>query len=64
MEHFSPFTEPNFQAFLRLQHQRKSWGMTRLTELDSRIQAREPESCITHDILEMHSPVKSEVKEP
>lgn len=61
---FSPFTEPNFQALLRLQHQKKPWGMTHLTELDSRIQARELESCITHDILEMHSPVKSETKEP
>ena len=62
---FSPFTEPNFQALLRLQHQKKPWGMTHLTEMDSRIQVLELESCITHDIFEMHSPspVKSDIKE-
>lgn len=62
---FSSFTKPTFQALLRLQHQKKEpWGMTHFTEMDSRIQALELESCITHDVLEMHSPVKSDTKEP
>ena len=61
---FSPFTEPDFQAFFRVQYQRKPWGMTHLTELDSRIQARKLEGFFTHGILEMHSSVESEIKEP
>ncbi|KAL6322264.1 hypothetical protein AAG906_005228 [Vitis piasezkii] len=55
---------PFLQMLQSITAPKEALGMTHLTELDSRIQARELESCITHDILEMHSPVKSETKEP
>ncbi|KAF8379823.1 hypothetical protein HHK36_029272 [Tetracentron sinense] len=61
---FCPVTEPNNELLLRYQsHQKKPWKRNYLTEMDSRIQALELESCITHDISEAHSPVKSETKD-
>ncbi|KAL5572218.1 hypothetical protein UlMin_021815 [Ulmus minor] len=54
---FLPMKEPSFQTLLRLQHLQKPW------EMDSQIQALELESCVTHDIDELHSPIKSEAKD-
>ncbi|KAF8379899.1 hypothetical protein HHK36_027364 [Tetracentron sinense] len=60
-----PMKEANFQVLLRLQHQKqkKPWERNYLTERDSQIQGLELESCITHEIPEAHSPVKSETRE-
>ncbi|XP_002515085.2 transcription factor bHLH67 [Ricinus communis] len=63
---FFPIKEPNFQTLLKLQHLKKQqpWDMTTyITETETRhIQAAalEHESCVTHDIPDLHSPVKSE----
>ncbi|KAF5451830.1 hypothetical protein F2P56_026895 [Juglans regia] len=59
--HFLPYKEPNFQTLLRLQHRKKPWdGYTyNIPEMETQIQALELESCVTHDIVELHSPVKS-----
>ncbi|KAG6663758.1 hypothetical protein CIPAW_02G045200 [Carya illinoinensis] len=59
--HFLPYREPNFQTLLRLQHLKKPWdGYTyNIPEMESQIHALELESCVTHDIVELHSPVKS-----
>ncbi|KAK9280382.1 hypothetical protein L1049_014071 [Liquidambar formosana] len=60
---FSTFSEPSFQTLLRLQHLKKPWERNYTPEMEGQIQALELESCITHDMLEMHSPVKSETKD-
>lgn len=56
---FFPLREPNFQTLLRLQH------LAYIPRMDeSQFQASlELESCVTHDMLEMQSPVKSESNE-
>ncbi|GMY09112.1 transcription factor bHLH67-like [Fagus crenata] len=59
--HFLPFKEPSFQTLLRLQHLKKPCeDYTYFPEMETQIQALELESCITHDIVELHSPMKSE----
>lgn len=59
--HFLPFKEPSFQTLLRLQHLKKPWdGYTSIPEMETQIQALELESCVTHDMVELHSPVRSE----
>nr|DAD36098.1 TPA_asm: hypothetical protein HUJ06_006738 [Nelumbo nucifera] len=58
---FTSLIEPSFQLLLRLQQQ-KPWGRNNWTEVDPCAQTLEPESCITHDISEAYSPVKSETK--
>ncbi|XP_014521636.1 transcription factor bHLH57 isoform X1 [Vigna radiata var. radiata] len=62
---FFPLKEPNFQTLLRLQHIKKPWeGMTYVPRMEAQVQAAlELESCVTHDMLEMQSPVKSESNE-
>ncbi|QCE02482.1 transcription factor MYC2 [Vigna unguiculata] len=62
---FFPFKEPNFQTLLRLQHIKKPWEeMTYVPRMEAQVQAAlELESCVTHDMLEMQSPVKSESNE-
>ncbi|CAJ1950559.1 unnamed protein product [Sphenostylis stenocarpa] len=59
---FFPLKEPNFQTLLRLQHMKKPWEeMTYIPRMEAQVQAAlELESCVTHDMLEMQSPVKSE----
>ncbi|XP_038682191.1 transcription factor bHLH67 [Tripterygium wilfordii] len=60
---FVPLKEPNFQTLLRLQHLKKPWEMnTYMPAMETRMQTVELESCITHDIVDLHSPVKSEKK--
>ncbi|KAF5732011.1 putative Basic helix-loop-helix DNA-binding superfamily protein [Tripterygium wilfordii] len=60
---FVPLKEPNFQTLLRLQHLKKPWEInTYMPEMETQIQTVEPESCITHEIVDLHSPVKSESK--
>ncbi|CAL5195875.1 unnamed protein product [Lathyrus oleraceus] len=59
------YKEPNFQTLLRLQHMKKPWeeDMAFIPRMDSHQQVQttlEFESCVTHDVLEMQSPVKSE----
>ncbi|KAK0581972.1 hypothetical protein LWI29_020028 [Acer saccharum] len=64
-----PIQEPNFQTLLRLQHLKKPWEMLNnpsyMPEMETQIQiqALELESCVTQEILDLHSPVKSETKE-
>lgn len=61
-----PFKEPNFQTLLRLQHLKKPWEMVNhfMPEMEeTQIQALEFESCVTQEILDLHSPVKSETKD-
>jgi hypothetical protein len=63
---FFPLKEPNFQTLLRLQHMKKPWeDSTFIPRMDSQqVQTTlEFESCVTQDILEMQSPVKSESNE-
>ncbi|XP_020203604.1 transcription factor bHLH57 [Cajanus cajan] len=56
-----PLKEPNFQTLLRLQHLKKPWeGLACIPRMEA---ALELESCVTHDMLEMQSPVKSESNE-
>ncbi|XVF33077.1 hypothetical protein REPUB_Repub17cG0137100 [Reevesia pubescens] len=61
------FKEPNFQTLLRLQHLKKPWEINNnnpfIPEMETQIQALELESCVTHEILDLHSPVKSETKD-
>ncbi|XWS76804.1 hypothetical protein CRYUN_Cryun01aG0209000 [Craigia yunnanensis] len=60
------FQEPNFQTLLRLQHLKKPWEIINnpfIPEMEAQIQALELESCVTHEILNLHSPVKSETKD-
>ncbi|GLU00895.1 hypothetical protein SLE2022_182310 [Rubroshorea leprosula] len=59
-----PLKEPNFQTLLRLQHLNKPLEMNTSfpPEMETHIQAMELESCVTHEILDLHSPVKSEAK--
>ncbi|XP_022759624.1 transcription factor bHLH67-like [Durio zibethinus] len=60
------FKEPNFQTLLRLQHLKKPWEINNnpfVPEMETQIQALELESCVTHEILDLHSPVKSETKD-
>lgn len=60
--HF-PIKEPSFQTLLRLQHLKKPWEIVNpFTE--NQIQTLELESCVTQDILDLHSPVKSDTKTP
>ncbi|XP_027335453.1 transcription factor bHLH67 [Abrus precatorius] len=60
-----PLKEPNFQTLLRLQHLKKPWeGIAYIPRMETQFQAAlELESCVTHDMLEMQSPVKSESNE-
>ncbi|KAF3962710.1 hypothetical protein ACB098_06G215100 [Castanea mollissima] len=59
--HFLPFKEPSFQTLLRLQHLKKPCEVyTYFPEMETQIQALELESCVTNDIVELHSPMKSE----
>ncbi|KAF2324955.1 hypothetical protein GH714_021850 [Hevea brasiliensis] len=61
---FLPLKEPNFQTLLKLQHLKRPWDVnTYTTETDTQIQALELESCVTHDMADLHSPVKSEAKD-
>ncbi|CAJ2663169.1 unnamed protein product [Trifolium pratense] len=63
---FFPLKEPNFQTLLRLQHMKKPWeDLSFVPRIDSQqVQTTlEFESCVTQDILEMQSPVKSESNE-
>ncbi|KAE9595844.1 hypothetical protein Lal_00030589 [Lupinus albus] len=61
---FFPLKEPSFKTLLSLQHMKKQqpWeNIAYIPRMDTQIQAAmELESCVTHDILEMQSPVKSE----
>ncbi|XP_059634457.1 transcription factor bHLH70 isoform X2 [Cornus florida] len=68
---FEPaFSEPSFQLLLRLQHQKIPWNhnhYNHLSEMGDQIttkyrtiQALEHESCVTHDVSDLHSPAKSE----
>lgn len=60
---FFPFREPNFQTLLKLQHLTRPWDMnTYINETKTQVQALELESCVTHDISDLHSPTKSETK--
>ncbi|XVF22272.1 hypothetical protein REPUB_Repub12eG0159000 [Reevesia pubescens] len=60
------FKEPSFQTLLRLQHLTKPWEINNnnpfIPEMETQIQALELESCVTHEIPDLHSPVKSETK--
>ncbi|KAJ8748522.1 hypothetical protein K2173_003421 [Erythroxylum novogranatense] len=59
-----PLKQPNFQTLLRLQHLKKPWDISTYTlESGNKVQALEPESCVTHEMLDLHSPVKSETKD-
>ncbi|KAJ1408355.1 Myc-type, basic helix-loop-helix [Sesbania bispinosa] len=65
---FFPLKEPSFQTLLRLQHLKKPWeGIAYIPSMETQQQvqaaALELESCVTHDMLEMQSPVKSESNE-
>ncbi|KAJ0113216.1 hypothetical protein Patl1_00697 [Pistacia atlantica] len=57
-----PLKEPNFQTLLRLQHLKKPWDVINpyVSEMENQIQVLELESCITQEILDLHSPVKSQ----
>ncbi|KAI4355321.1 hypothetical protein L6164_004105 [Bauhinia variegata] len=56
-----PFKETNFQTLLKLQQTKKPWGeKSYLPRMDTQIQTLELESCVTHDMVEMQSPLKSE----
>ncbi|OMP11777.1 hypothetical protein CCACVL1_00274 [Corchorus capsularis] len=58
------FKEPNFQTLLRMQHlKNNNNSQTFIPEMETQIQALELESCVTHEILDLHSPVKSETKD-
>ncbi|XVE73619.1 hypothetical protein DITRI_Ditri11bG0133300 [Diplodiscus trichospermus] len=61
------FKEPNFQTLLSVQHLKKPWEINHnpfIPEItETQIQALELESCITHEILDLYSPVKSETKD-
>lgn len=59
---FFPLKEPNFQTLLKLQHLKRPWNNC-ITEADTQVQALELESCVTHDIADLHSPAKSETKD-
>lgn len=67
---YFPLKEPSFQALLRLQHFKKPWecNKTYMPEMETQLlKLLEFESCVTttnhHDMVELHSPVKSEVKD-
>lgn len=64
---FLPIKEPSFQALLRLQHLKKPWELNPYLphQFETQIHALEFESCITHDIVELHShsPIKSEARD-
>lgn len=65
-QQFFPFSEANFQTLLRLQHlkNKQPWEeKAYVPRLETQIQAIEPESCVTHDVVEIRSPVKSETNE-
>ncbi|XVF80323.1 hypothetical protein PTKIN_Ptkin15bG0061400 [Pterospermum kingtungense] len=61
------FKEPNFQKLLRLQNFKKPWEINNnnlfIPEMETPIETLELECCVTHEILDLHSPVKSETKE-
>lgn len=61
---FFPLKEQNFQTLLRLQHMKKPWeDIAYIPRMDSQqVQGAtlEFESCVTQEMLEMQSPVKSE----
>ncbi|XP_022769763.1 transcription factor bHLH67-like [Durio zibethinus] len=60
------FKEPNFQTLLRLQHSKKTLEINNnpfVLEMETQIQAIEFESCVTHEVLDLHSPVISETKD-
>ncbi|KAF7843804.1 transcription factor bHLH67-like [Senna tora] len=62
-----PFSEANFQTLLRLQHLKNNQAWEEkayVPRLKPQIQAMvEPESCVTHDVVEIHSPAKSETNQ-
>ncbi|GKV13189.1 hypothetical protein SLEP1_g24240 [Rubroshorea leprosula] len=60
-----PLKEPNFQTLLRLQHVRKPWEINSsfIPDMETQIQALELESCVTHEILHLNSPAKSETRD-
>lgn len=64
---FFPLKEPSFRTLLRLQHVKKQpWeGIAYIPRMESQQfqAAMELESCVTHDLLEIQSPVKSESNE-
>ncbi|XP_061340930.1 transcription factor bHLH67-like [Gastrolobium bilobum] len=62
---FFPLKEPSFQTLLRLQHLKKPWeGIAYIPTMETQVQSTmELESCVTHDMLEMQSPMKSESNE-
>ncbi|XP_044492231.1 transcription factor bHLH57-like isoform X2 [Mangifera indica] len=58
-----PLKEPNFQSLLGLQHlKKKTWNEINpyVSEMENQIQVLELESCITQELLGLHSPVKSQ----
>ncbi|XP_057454940.1 transcription factor bHLH67-like [Lotus japonicus] len=57
-QQFFPLKEPSFQTLLRLQHLKKPWELENQTQAQAAFE--QLESCVTHDMLEMQSPVKSE----
>ncbi|XP_019462135.1 PREDICTED: transcription factor bHLH67-like [Lupinus angustifolius] len=65
--HIFPFKEPSFRTILSLQNMKKQqpWESTAyIPIMETQVQAAmELESCVTHDILEMQSPMKSESNE-
>ncbi|XP_028787356.1 transcription factor bHLH57-like, partial [Neltuma alba] len=65
-QQFFPFAEANFQTLLRLQNLKKqpAWEeKAHIPRLETQLHAKELESCVTHDVVEIPSPVKSENNE-
>ncbi|XP_062091279.1 transcription factor bHLH67-like [Humulus lupulus] len=68
---FLPLKDPSFQTLLRLQHMKKPWEADidvsyhhSVPQLDTQqLQGLEFESCVTNEIVELHSPIKSETKD-
>lgn len=62
-----PYKEPSFQALLKLPYLKKPWDIQsynfNMPETDNQLQTLELESCVTQDIVDFHSPVKSETKD-
>ncbi|XVF72933.1 hypothetical protein PTKIN_Ptkin12aG0160500 [Pterospermum kingtungense] len=63
------FQEPNFQTLLRLQQLKKPWEINNnnnnpfIMEMETQTHALELESCVTHELLDLHLPVKSATKD-
>ncbi|KAF4366484.1 hypothetical protein CsatB_010765 [Cannabis sativa] len=71
---FLPLKDPSFQTLLRLQHMKKPWEpntngcsyhsfLPPQLDTQHQIQGLELESCVTNEIAELHSPIKSETKD-